>query len=74
MAKVVLYIPRSWILKEATMAKKRGKSSKKLVAGKPVERQKTLTTVLAEGPTKGLPGGLVPIPRLASNHNEIVLR
>ena len=55
------------------MAKKRGK---KLAAGKSIEKQKTLTTVTLtpNGPEKGLPGGLVPIPRLAANHNDIILR
>jgi hypothetical protein len=57
------------------MATKRGKS-KKLTAGKAIQAQKTLTTVTLTptGPEKGLPGGLVPIPRLAANHNDIVLR
>jgi len=49
------------------MAKKRGK---KLAAGKSIRKQKPLTEVIG-APIKG---GLVPIPRLAANHNELVLR
>ena len=49
------------------MAKKRGK---KLAAGKSIRKQKPLTNPI------GVPikGGSIPIPRLASNHNELVLR
>jgi hypothetical protein len=49
------------------MAKKRGK---KLAAGKSIREQKPLTNPI------GVPikGGSIPIPRLASNHNEVVLR
>jgi len=49
------------------VAKKRGK---KLAAGKSIRKQKPLTEAIG-APIKG---GLVPIPRLASNHNDLVAR
>jgi hypothetical protein len=47
------------------------KRSKKLAAGKSIEKQKTLTTAGPGGPV-GVVGG--PHGRIAVNHNDIVLR